>query len=86
MKALEYMNGRHGEGPWVNWDFIRLALASVADLAIIPVQDYIGLGSEARLNEPSTLGNNWKWRLKDGELTHEICHKARRMARLYGRY
>ena len=84
--ALEYMNGRHGEGPWVNWDFIRLALASVADLAIIPVQDYIGLGSEARLNEPSTLGNNWKWRLKDGELTHEICHKARRMARLYGRY
>lgn len=86
LMALEYINGRHGEGPWVNWDFIRLALASVADLAIIPVQDYIGLGSEARINEPSTLGNNWKWRLQEGELSDEICQKARRMARLYGRY
>ncbi|MDO5418203.1 MAG: 4-alpha-glucanotransferase [Lachnospiraceae bacterium] len=84
--ALEYINGRHGEGPWVNWDFIRLALASVANLAVIPVQDYIGLGSEARINEPSTLGNNWKWRMKKGELSDEICQKARRMARLYGRF
>lgn len=84
--ALEYISGRHGEGPWINWDLIRLALASVADLAVIPVQDYIGFGSEARINEPSTLGENWKWRLKEGELTDEICHRARRMARLYGRY
>ncbi len=83
--ALTYANGRH-EGPWVHWDFIRLALASVADLAVIPVQDYIGLGSEARINEPSTLGDNWKWRLQKGELTDEICQKARRMARLYGRF
>lgn len=86
LMALEYMNGRHGAGPWVNWDIIRLALASVADLAIIPVQDYLGLGSEARINEPSTIGNNWKWRMREGELTNEICQKARRMARLYARF
>ena len=84
--ALEYINGRNGDGPWANWDFIRLALASVANLAIIPVQDYLGLGTEARMNEPSTLGNNWKWRMKEGELTDEICQKARRMARLYARF
>lgn len=86
LMALEYMNGQNGEGPWVNWDFIRLALASVACLAVIPVQDYLGLGSEARMNEPSTLGDNWKWRLQAGELSDEICQKARRMARLYGRF
>lgn len=86
LMALAYMNGGHGAGPWVNWDVIRLALASVADLAIIPVQDYLGLGSEARMNEPSTIGNNWRWRMKDGELTDEICQKARRMARLYARF
>ncbi|MCI9178690.1 MAG: 4-alpha-glucanotransferase [Lachnospiraceae bacterium] len=84
--ALEYINGRNGDGPWVNWDFIRLALASVANLAIIPVQDYLGLGTDARINEPSTLGKNWKWRMKEGELTNEICQRARRMARLYARY
>lgn len=86
LMALEYMNGSNGEGPWVNWDFIRLALASVANLAVIPVQDYLGLGSEARMNEPSTLGDNWKWRLQAEELSDEICQKARRMARLYGRF
>ena len=86
LRALEYMNGRNGDGPWVNWDFIRMALASVADLTIIPVQDYLGLGTEARINEPSTLGKNWKWRLENGELKEEICRKARRLARLYGRH
>ena len=85
-KALLYMNGTTGEGPGVNWDLIRLALSSVADLAVIPVQDYLDLGSEARINTPSTLGGNWTWRMVKGELSREICQKARRMARLYGRF
>ena len=84
--ALEYIGSQHKEAPRVNWDFIRLALASVADLAIIPVQDYLGLGSDARINEPSTLGRNWQWRMDKGELTDEICQRARRMARLYARF
>ena len=53
----------------IHWDFIRLALSSVARLAVIPVQDYLGLGSEARVNEPSTLGKNWRWRMLPGEIT-----------------
>jgi 4-alpha-glucanotransferase len=65
--------------------FIRLALASVADTAIIPLQDYLGLGSETRVNEPSTLGDNWKWRLQRGQFTKELAEEMKRMAWIYGR-
>ena len=84
--TTEYVNVSKTESAHVNWDFIRLALSSIADLAIIPVQDYLGLDSSARINEPGTVGTNWKWRMLEGELTKEIAQKSRRMARLYGRY
>ncbi len=84
--TTEYMNISRAESAHVNWDFIRLALASIADLAVIPVQDYLGLDSSARINEPGTVGTNWKWRMLKGELTKEIAQKGRRLARLYGRY
>lgn len=89
--VLEYMNGPDActnakeENQKIHWDFIRLALASVARLAVIPVQDYLGLGSEARINIPSTLGKNWKWRMKKGQLDETVIRKARKMAELYGR-
>lgn len=69
----------------LHWNFIRLALASTADTAIIPLQDYLGLGSEARMNIPSTLGNNWKWRYEDGLLTAELASKIKKMTELYRR-
>lgn len=69
----------------IYWEFIRAALSSVADTAIIPVQDYLGLGSEARVNMPSTLGNNWKWRLRDGQLDDGLAERIREMTKLYGR-
>ncbi len=69
----------------IYWEFIRAALSSVADTAIIPVQDYLGLGSEARVNMPSTLGNNWKWRLRDGQLNDSLAERIREMTKLYGR-
>jgi 4-alpha-glucanotransferase len=65
--------------------FIRLALASVADTAIIPLQDYLGLGSETRVNEPSTLGDNWKWRLERGQFTKELAEEMKRLSWIYGR-
>lgn len=65
--------------------FIRLALSSVADTAIIPIQDYLGLGSEARINQPSTLGENWKWRLQKGQCSEELAVLIRRLTKLYGR-
>ena len=55
-----------------NWGFIRTAYASVSDYAIVQMQDILGLGGEARMNEPSTLGKNWTWRMKSGALTPRI--------------
>lgn len=69
----------------IHWEFIRAALSSVADTAIIPIQDYLGLGTEARINTPSTLGENWKWRLKEGQLDAGLAERIRKMTKLYGR-
>ena len=65
---------------------IRLALSSVAQLAIIPMQDYLGLGSEARMNTPSTVEeSNWCWRLEQNYGTSELAQLIYRMSSLYGR-
>ena len=67
-------------------DLIRAAQASVADTAIIPMQDYLNLGNEARMNEPSTLGGiNWRWRMLPGEFTEELAAEIRALAETYGR-
>lgn len=82
---LEYLDCQHGRRKEINWSMIRAALSSPADLAVIPVQDYLGLGSEARINEPSTIGKNWKWRMEQEAFTPELIEKCRRMAEIYGR-
>jgi len=64
---------------------IRAALGCVADTAIIPIQDYLELGKEARINTPSTLGQNWEWRMADGACTEELSKHMLALARLYGR-
>lgn len=69
----------------IKWEFIRAVLSCVADLAVIPMQDYLGLGSEARINIPSTLGGNWTWRMKKGAFTKELALEIREMSELYGR-
>ncbi|BBD09514.1 4-alpha-glucanotransferase [Desulfovibrio ferrophilus] len=69
----------------LHWALIRMALGSPARLAVIPVQDLLGLGAEARMNRPGNLKGNWHWRMKDGSLTPEICERLRELTRLYGR-
>ncbi len=69
----------------VNWTFIRAALASVADTVVIPMQDYLGLGNEARINTPSTLGSNWEWRMKADVCTSELAEKIKKLMKVYGR-
>ncbi len=65
---------------------VRAALASVADTAIVPMQDWLGLGAAARFNTPSTLGgDNWRWRLVPGQLTPELAARIRLLTRSYGR-
>lgn len=69
----------------IHWDFICLAMRSVANTCIIPVQDYLGLDSEARINTPSTLGNNWTWRMKKNSFSKEIIDRINFITKLYGR-
>jgi 4-alpha-glucanotransferase len=68
-----------------HWELIRLAHASVADTSIIPLQDLLGLGSEARMNQPGTSSGNWRWRFRADALTPELSARFRRMTELYDR-
>lgn len=81
--AKRYLNIKSDKD--AQWVFIRSALSSVADTAVIPMQDYLGLGAEARMNVPSTLGTNWKWRMKKGVCTEELAKQIRDVVKLYGR-
>ena len=67
------------------WIFIRSALASVAKVAIIPMQDYLCLSSEARINRPSTVGGNWEWRLEQGQISQELLNEIKGWTAIYGR-
>ncbi len=81
--SKKYLNIRKKKE--ASWKYNREAYASVASLAIIPIQDFLCLGSEARINTPSTLGENWTWRLKDDALTHELATRIRELTILYSR-
>jgi 4-alpha-glucanotransferase len=69
----------------IHWDFIRLAMISAANTVIIPMQDVLGLGREARMNMPSTCEGNWSWRLNGNELTSELAAKLGGITETYGR-
>ncbi|RKD27516.1 4-alpha-glucanotransferase [Caminicella sporogenes DSM 14501] len=81
--AKRYLKLNKREG--YNWGFIRGAWASVASLAIAQMQDFLGLGSEARMNIPSTIGGNWQWRVKKDDLTDKLAKKIYKITKLYGR-
>ncbi|MFH1639234.1 MAG: 4-alpha-glucanotransferase [Chloroflexota bacterium] len=72
-------------GQRINWDFIRLALMSTANTAIIPLQDVMGLGSRARMNRPGIAAGNWRWRFTGEMLTPEIAERLKDMTVTYGR-
>ncbi|MEO6655002.1 MAG: 4-alpha-glucanotransferase, partial [Pyrinomonadaceae bacterium] len=69
----------------IHWDMIRAILASVADTTIIPAQDILGLGSDARMNTPATGDGNWEWRLNESDLNNGILEKLRELTELFGR-
>ena len=64
---------------------IRAAWASVADIAVAPLQDILGLGNDARMNLPASLSGNWQWRFKNGDLSDEVADRLRELTRIYGR-
>ncbi len=69
----------------IPWHFIRAAFASVADTAVIPMQDYLELDNAARINTPSTLGGNWEWRMLPDAATPELAGRIRELVETYGR-
>ena len=83
-RLFDYL-GRKVEEQSIHWELIRLAMGSVADTAIIPMQDFLGLGEDARMNLPSLSHGNWQWRFDFDQITDEIAIKLTSMTRIYAR-
>jgi 4-alpha-glucanotransferase len=73
------------DGRNVAWDMVRTVLASVADTAVIPLQDILGLGSAGRMNIPGTSTGNWSWRFAHGDLNERLAAKLHDVTEMYGR-
>ena len=81
----DYMGNWRTPREEIHWDFIRLAMMSVAEICIIPMQDYLGLDNRARMNQPSTVGGNWRWRLQKGQTDPKLLEKIRKLTIISGR-
>ena len=81
--AKEYLKLDMAEG--YHWGVMRGVWSSVGDMAVVTMQDILGIGSEGRMNIPSTLGCNWKWRMKEGVLDKALAAKIRNYVEVYGR-
>jgi 4-alpha-glucanotransferase len=78
--ALRYLNS---DGSDFAWDLIRSVWSSVAVYAIAPMQDFLSLGTEARMNFPSRLGGNWEWRMSEADMSDALAKKIREFNELY---
>ena len=83
--ARAYICDKYTPRQYLHTSFISLIMASRANLCVIPIQDYMGYDNTCRMNKPSTVGINWKWRLKSGELTEDLQKEIRAITRRYGR-
>lgn len=81
--ARRYLGLNSREG--INWGLIRGGMSSVAELFVGQLSDFLGLGAEARINEPGNPSGNWRWRLQPGQLTDELAAKIYEYTRMYGR-
>jgi len=81
--ARAYLN--FNDDAEINWVMIRAVLSSVADIAIVPLQDVLGLGNSARMNLPGKVSGNWKWRYRPGALNAELSERLRNLVTLYDR-
>ena len=81
--VLRYLGRTSPEG--IHWDLIGLALSSVGNQTLIPLQDILGLGAEARMNVPGKAEGNWAWRYQPDDLTEEVCDRLKALTETYGR-
>jgi 4-alpha-glucanotransferase len=84
-RRLSLYLGREVTADHVHWEMIRLAMMSVARISILPLQDVLGLGEEARMNLPATNHRNWTWRLEARLLTPSVSRRLRELTEIYGR-
>ncbi len=82
-EAIHYMRLTKSEG--YNWGMMNTALSSVADTVILTMQDLLSKDKTARMNTPSTVGENWKWRVRKNEITDELAEKLKTQTKIYGR-
>ena len=80
--CLDYLKS---DGKAIHWDFIKTVWESVADTAIAPMQDLLGLGNEARMNLPASSSGNWYWQCREGDFSEEIEQRLRGLTEIYGR-
>ena len=81
----DYLCDQHTPKKLLYKSLISMAMRSCAKLCIIPMQDYLGFDNTCRINTPSTVGENWKWRLKGGELTDQLQKEIHEICKRYGR-
>jgi 4-alpha-glucanotransferase len=84
--VVDYVGAASGDGPReISWHLVRLAMESVAELAVVPMQDLLALGSEARMNTPGTTYDNWRWRMPEEAFDEALSARLRRLVALTGR-
>ena len=83
-QILNYLNSADAPAD-IHWSFIRLAMSSVANMAIFPLQDILGLGADAKMNVPGSVAGNWSWRYPASVLTDELGSRLRELTELYDR-
>ena len=83
--ARDYMAAHYTPDRLINVPFITLAMRSIADLCIIPMQDYLGLDNKSRMNKPSTVGDNWRWRTISDDMDDDLAEEIGRLTLMTGR-
>ena len=83
--ANEYLNIQTDNEKEIVWEIIRNAYMSVGNLTIIPMQDFLCIDNAARINTPSTLGDNWEWRMGKKDFTSKLAKRMLKLATTYGR-
>ncbi len=83
--VCRYLNRESLDPKGLNWDMICIGMGSVAKWCIIPIQDFLGLDNRARINHPSTIGSNWRWRVNGRDLSPSLSKKIRLLTQCFGR-
>lgn len=83
--ARDYMAAHYTPDRLINVPFITLAMRSIADLCIIPMQDYLGLDNKSRMNKPSTVGDNWRWRTISDDTDDDLAEEIGSLTLMTGR-